>query len=129
MAAARIAGAAVVFGVDCLGEDDHPLLAKLFHQDVVARREVDIIAASPPPVDRMSLVSKGSLNEKTTPHIGIASTSGLRPLIASSSAARSIAAGCRRKISQTGGAPGGSGPSSRCRSKSPRQVTDCSPGC
>ena len=75
----------------------------------------------------MSLVSNGSLNENTTPYIGIFSRSGLRPYCASSSAARSSASGCWRKYSHTGGAPGGSGPSDGCRSKSPLQVTERSP--
>ncbi len=75
----------------------------------------------------MSLVSNGSLNANTTPYIGKASRSGLLPNWASSSAARSSASGKWRKSSHTGGAPGGSGPSEGCRSKSPRQVTERSP--
>ena len=75
----------------------------------------------------MSLVSNGSLNENTTPYIGIFSRSGLRPNALSSSAARSSASGCWRKNSQTGGAPGGSGPSDGCLSNSPQQVTERSP--
>ena len=59
----------------------------------------------------MSFVSNGSLNENTTPYIGSSSRSGLRPYVASSSAARSSASGRWRKNSHTGGAPGGSGPS------------------
>jgi hypothetical protein len=35
--------------------------------------------ASAPPVERMSVVSNGSLKENTTPYIGIASRSGSRP--------------------------------------------------
>src|ERR1700730_3623795 len=54
----------------------------------------------------MSFVSNGSLNEKTTPYIGIRSRSGSRPYSASSSAARSSASGNWRKCSQIGGAPG-----------------------
>ena len=50
--------------------------------------------ASPPPVDRMSFVSYGSLNENGMQYIGIAARSGLRPYCASSSAARSSASGC-----------------------------------
>ena len=61
----------------------------------------------------MSLVSNGSLNENTTPYIGIFSRSGLLPNALSSSAARSSASGCWRKNSHTGGAPGGSGPERR----------------
>ena len=61
----------------------------------------------------MSFVSNGSLNEKTTPYIGICSRSGWRPYVASSSAARSSASGSWRNISHTGGAPGGSGPCGR----------------
>ena len=83
--------------------------------------------ASPPPVERMSLTSNESLNEKTTPYIGMAVRSGSRPKRSSSSAARSSASGSRRNTSQTGGASGGSGPSDGCRSKSPRHVTDRSP--
>ena len=75
----------------------------------------------------MSLVSNGSLNENTTPYIGIFSRSGLFPNALSSSAARSSASGCWRKNSHTGGAPGGSGPSDGCLSKSPQQVTERSP--
>src|SRR5947199_267548 len=65
--------------------------------------------ASPPAVVRMSFVSNGSLNENTTPYIGIFSRFGSRPYVASSSAARSNASGSRRNISHTGGAPGGIG--------------------
>src|ERR1700733_10954917 len=43
MAPAGIAGAAVVLGVDRLREDDRPLAAQLLDQDVVARREVDVV--------------------------------------------------------------------------------------
>ncbi len=75
----------------------------------------------------MSLVSNGSLNENTTPYIGIFPRSGLRPNCASSSAARSSASGSWRKFSHIGGAPGGSGPSEGCLSNSPRQVTERSP--
>ena len=75
----------------------------------------------------MSFVSNGSLNENTTPYIGIVSRSGWRPYVASSSAARSSASGYLRNISHIGGAPGGSGPADGCWSKSPRQVTERSP--
>src|SRR5262245_59156549 len=75
----------------------------------------------------MSLVSNGSLNENTTPYIGIFSRSGSLPYWASSSAARSSASGNRRKYSHTGGAPGGRGPRDGWRSKSPLQVTERSP--
>src|SRR3978361_1121049 len=75
----------------------------------------------------MSFVSNGSLKETTTPYIGIAARSGFWPNAASRAAARSSASGRWRNISQTGGAPGGSGPCSGWRSKSPRQVTDRSP--
>ena len=44
MAAARIAGAAVVFGVDRLGEDDRALLAQLLDQHVIARGKIDVVA-------------------------------------------------------------------------------------
>ena len=44
VAAARIAGAAVVFGVHRLGEDDRALVAKLLDQHMVARRKVDVVA-------------------------------------------------------------------------------------
>jgi hypothetical protein len=43
MLAAGIAGAAVVFGADGLGEDDRALVAQLLDQDVVARREIDVV--------------------------------------------------------------------------------------
>ena len=75
----------------------------------------------------MSLVSNGSLNENTTPYIGIVSRSGFFPNCLSSSAARSSASGCWRNISQTGGAFGGNGPSDGCLSNSPQQVTERSP--
>ena len=75
----------------------------------------------------MSLVSNGSLNENTTPYIGIFSRSGLLPNALSSSAARSSASGCWRKNSHTGGASAGSGPSEGCLSNSPQQVTERSP--
>ncbi len=44
MAAARIAGAAVVFGVDRLGEDDRALVAQLLDKHMVARRKIDVVA-------------------------------------------------------------------------------------
>ena len=37
-------------------------------------------AASPPPVERMSFVSNGSLKEKTTPYIGIVVEVGIAPV-------------------------------------------------
>ena len=43
VAPARIAGTAIVFGVDRLGENDRTLAAQLFDQDVIARREVDVV--------------------------------------------------------------------------------------
>ena len=42
--AAGIAGTAVVFRVDGLGEDDGALLAQLLDQHVVARRKIDVVA-------------------------------------------------------------------------------------
>ena len=100
--------------------------SELCDQHVIARREIDVVARVTPPVERMSCVSNGSLNEKTTPYIGICSRSGCRPYVASSSAARSSASGNLRNSSHTGCA-GGSGPSDTCRSKSPLQVTERSP--
>ena len=44
VAPARIAGAAVVFGVHRLGEDDRALVAELLDQHVVARRKVHVVA-------------------------------------------------------------------------------------
>ncbi len=44
VAAARIAGAPVVFGIDRLGEDDRALVAELLDQHVIARREIDVVA-------------------------------------------------------------------------------------
>src|SRR5580692_1592146 len=44
VATSRIAGAAVVFGVDRLGENDRSLGAELFHQDVVARWKIDVVS-------------------------------------------------------------------------------------
>src|SRR5262245_12949922 len=44
VAAARIARASVVFGVDGLGEDDRALGAELLDQSVIARREIDVVA-------------------------------------------------------------------------------------
>src|SRR5439155_7479365 len=72
--------------------------------------------ASAAPVDRMSFVSKGSLNENGMQYIGSFPKSGLRPYCASSSEARSSASGCFRNSSHTGGAPAGSGPLDGCRS-------------
>ena len=83
--------------------------------------------ASAAPVDRMSFVSKGSLNENGMQYIGSFAKSGLRPYCASSSEARSSASGCLRNSSQTGGAPAGSEPLEGCRSRSPLHVTDRSP--
>jgi hypothetical protein len=42
-------------------------LAQLCDEDMVARREVDVVGGIAPAVVRMSLVSNGSLNENTTP--------------------------------------------------------------
>src|SRR2546428_931362 len=79
--------------------------------------------ASAAPVDRMSFVSKGSLNENGMQYIGSFAKSGLRPYCASSSEARSSASGCLRNSSQTGGAPVGSAPLDGGRSPSPLHVT------
>ena len=60
-------------------------------------------------------MSKGSLNENTRPYIGIAVRSGLRPYRASKSGCV-LFEGVRQlggTFSQTGGAPGGSGPRGR----------------
>jgi len=43
VAAAGVPGAPVVLGVDGLGEDDRALVAQLLDQDVIARREVDVV--------------------------------------------------------------------------------------
>src|SRR5438552_15124199 len=83
--------------------------------------------ASAPPVERLSFISKGSLNENGMQYIGSFAKSGLRPYCASSSEARSSASGCLRNSSQTGGAPAGSEPLEGCRSRSPLHVTDRSP--
>ena len=48
MPPARITGAAVVFGADRLREDDRALVAQLLDQDVVARREVDVVGRVAP---------------------------------------------------------------------------------
>ena len=40
---AGIAGAAVVFGADRLGENDRALVAQLFDEQMVARRKVDVV--------------------------------------------------------------------------------------
>ena len=63
-----------------------------------------------PPVARMSLASYQFLSENTAQYSGSFARSGLRPYVASSSAARSSASGCRRNASHSGGAPAGSGP-------------------
>jgi hypothetical protein len=46
--AAGIAGAAVVFGADGLGENDRALVAQLLDQDIVARREIDVVGGVAP---------------------------------------------------------------------------------
>src|SRR5207248_4080716 len=43
VAAAGIAGAAVIFGAYRLGEDDGALAAQLLDEDVVARRGIDVV--------------------------------------------------------------------------------------
>ena len=43
MAAAGIAGAAVVFGADRFREDDRALLAQALDQNMVARRDIDVV--------------------------------------------------------------------------------------
>ncbi len=83
--------------------------------------------ASFPDVDRMSFVSYGSLKATVMQYIGSAARSGSRPYCASSSAARSSASGCRRNVSHSGGAPGGSNPVDGWASKAPLQVTERSP--
>ena len=101
--------------VTCKGEfDRHPSLGPLppgappvcemfrHYPDALERAaELDEQYGSNPPLDempmygvvRMSFVSKGSLNENTTPYIGISSSGGLLPYCSSSSAARSSASG------------------------------------
>ncbi len=49
VAAARITGAAIVFGVDRLGENDRAFVAELPDQDMIARREIDVVAGVPSP--------------------------------------------------------------------------------
>src|ERR1019366_7359107 len=44
VAPARVTRSPVVFSVDRLGEDDCALGAELLHQDVVAGREIDVVA-------------------------------------------------------------------------------------
>ena len=48
VAAAGIAGAAVVFGADRFREDDRALLAQAHDKDVVARRDIDVIGSVAP---------------------------------------------------------------------------------
>ena len=48
VASTRIAGPAVVFRVDGLGEDDRALVPELFDQHVIARREIDVVARVTP---------------------------------------------------------------------------------
>ena len=83
--------------------------------------------ASPPPVVRMSFVSKESLKVNGMQYIGIAVKSGALPYCASSSVARSSASGCLRSSSHTAGAPAGNGPAEGAASNAPLQVTDRSP--
>src|SRR5688572_10185134 len=75
----------------------------------------------------MSFVSNESLKENGTQYIGIAARSGVRPYLASSSAARSSASGSVRNSLQAGGAPAGSGPAPGALSNAPLQLTERSP--
>ena len=110
--AAGIAGAAVVFGAHRLGEDDRALVAQLLDEDVVARREIDVVGrvaaagrAHVLGVERV-LEREDDAVHRHLVERRVACRSGRR-------ARRRVRArrGSWRNSSQTGGAPGGSGPS------------------
>ena len=106
-----IAGAAVVFGVDGLGEDDRAFVAKLLDQDVIARRKIDVVGGVAAAGRAHVLgVERVLEREHDAVHRHLVE-SGSRPNCGVEFGCALERVGVMPEISQTGGAPGGSGPS------------------